>query len=55
MVQALAKNDRVQTIGGILGTVIEVGDDSVTLKVDEANNTKMKVAPAAIARVLDKG
>ena len=54
MVQSLAKNDKVQTIGGILGTVIDVSDDSVTLKIDEANNTKMKVSSAAISRVFDK-
>jgi preprotein translocase subunit YajC len=35
MVQSLVKNDRIQTIGGIIGTVVDVKDDEITLKVDE--------------------
>lgn len=50
MVQTLKKNDRVRTIGGIIGTVVDVKDDEITLKVDESNNTKIKVAPSAIGR-----
>ena len=53
MIQSLQKNARVQTIGGILGTVLEVGDDEITLKVDEANNTKIKVLPTAISKVFE--
>ena len=52
MVQSLQKNDRVRTIGGIFGTVIDVKDDVITLKVDESNNTKIKVTSGAISSVL---
>ena len=52
MVQSLQKNDRVRTIGGIFGTVIDVRDDVITLKVDESNNTKLKVTSGAISSVL---
>jgi len=52
MVQSLSKNDRVRTIGGILGTVLDVRDDEIVLKVDESTNTKMRVSPQAIATVL---
>ena len=54
MVKALAKNDRVRTIGGIIGTIIDVKDDEITLKVDESNNTKMKFTPNAIAGKVSK-
>lgn len=54
MVKSLQKNDKVQTIGGILGTVVDVSDDVVTLKIDEANNTKIKVTVAAIGRNLSR-
>ena len=54
MMQALAKNDRVQTIGGILGTVVDIKDDEITLKIDESNNTKMKIVRSAISRNLSK-
>ncbi len=54
MVQALQKNDKVQTIGGILGTIIDVKDDEITLKIDESNNTKMKVTAGAISKKVSK-
>jgi len=54
MVQTLGKNDRVRTIGGIIGTVVDIKDDEITLKVDESNNTKIKVAPSAIGKNLSK-
>ncbi len=54
MMQALAKNDRVQTIGGIIGTVVDIKDDEITLKIDESNNTKMKVIRSAISRNMSK-
>jgi preprotein translocase subunit YajC len=54
MVQTLAKNDKVRTIGGIIGTVVDVKDDEITLKVDESNNTKIKVVPSAIGRNVTK-
>ena len=52
MVQSLQKNDRVRTIGGIIGTVVDVKDDEVTLKIDESTNTKIKVIPSAIGKNL---
>ncbi|MEJ2701451.1 MAG: preprotein translocase subunit YajC [Sedimentisphaerales bacterium] len=54
MMQTLGKNDRVQTIGGIIGTVVDIKDDEITLKIDESNNTKMKILRSAISRNLSK-
>jgi len=54
MVQSLKKNDRVRTIGGIYGTVIEVKGDEVVLKVDESNNTKLRVSTSAISKNLSE-
>lgn len=54
MVDSLQKNDKVQTIGGILGTVIDVKDGEITLKIDESNNTKIKVTPGAISKKVSK-
>jgi len=54
MVQSLQKNDRVRTIGGILGTVVDVKGDEVTLKIDESNNTKIKIATSAVGRNLSQ-
>ena len=52
MLSSLQKNDRVRTIGGILGTVVDIREDEVTLKVDESNNTKIKVTAGSIGAVL---
>jgi preprotein translocase subunit YajC len=52
MIQSLKKNDKVRTIGGIIGIVVDVKDDEVTLKIDESNNTKIKVAASAIGKNL---
>jgi preprotein translocase subunit YajC len=54
MVQSLQKNARVRTIGGIFGTVIDVKDDVITLKIDESNNTKIKVSSGAISAVISE-
>ena len=54
MMQALKKNDKVQTIGGIIGTVVDIKDNEVTLKVDESNNTKIKILRSAIGKNLSK-
>ena len=54
MMQALSRNDRVQTIGGIIGTVVDIKDDEITLKIDESNNTKMKILRSAVSRNVSK-
>ena len=54
MVQALSKNDKVRTIGGIIGTVVDIKDDEITLKIDESTNTKIKVVSSAIGKNISK-
>ncbi|WP_460182559.1 preprotein translocase subunit YajC [Thermopirellula anaerolimosa] len=57
MLAGIKKDDRVLTIGGIYGVVTNVNRDgqeaSVTLRVDESNNVKIRVALSAIARVFN--
>ena len=54
LLSSIKKNDRVVTIGGIYGVVSNVQReaDRVTVKVDEANNTKIDVTFGAISRVI---
>ncbi len=54
MVQSLKKNDKIRTIGGIIGTVIDINDDEITLKIDEANNTKIKIASTAVGQKISQ-
>lgn len=52
MLGSLKRNDRVQTIGGIIGTVVDVREDEVVLKVDETSNTKMRFNRQSIKAVI---
>ena len=52
MLSELKKGDEVQTIGGILGKVLEAREDKVLLKVDENSNTKIWFGRSAIHRVV---
>lgn len=54
MVQTLSKNDKVRTIGGIIGTVVDVKGDEVILKIDESNNTKIRLSASAIGKNMSK-
>ena len=49
MISALKKNDDVITTGGIHGTVVNVKDTAVTLKIDD--NVKIDVEKSCIARM----
>jgi preprotein translocase subunit YajC len=50
----LRPGQRIQTIGGILGTITAVNEKEVTVKVDETNNVKIKFARNAVHRVMDE-
>ncbi len=49
---AVKKHDRVQTIGGVIGSVVEVKPDTVVLKVDENSNVRMTFARSAVQQIL---
>lgn len=53
MLKAMKKGDRVQTIGGILGTILDVRDNEVVVKIDETTNTKMRFVREAIRAVVE--
>lgn len=55
MLGSIAKYDKVQTVGGLIGTVHEVRDTEITLKVDESTNTKVHISRSAVQVVLRKG
>ena len=52
MLDNLKRNDRVQTIGGIIGTVVESRGDEVVVKVDESSNVKLRFSRGAIKEVV---
>jgi preprotein translocase subunit YajC len=50
----LKKGDAIETIGGLIGTVFSTNEEekTVTIKVDETANVKMKFNRRAIHRVI---
>ncbi len=48
----LGKNDRILTVGGVIGTVVSVKDNEVLVKVDESTNTKMTFLKTSIQRIV---
>lgn len=52
MLGGLKRGDRVLTAAGIFGTVHEVRDDAVVLKIDDVSGTKVQFAKHAIQQVV---
>ena len=50
MLSALKKNDKVVTIGGVRGTVVNVKDDTIVVRVD--TNVKLEFSKSAVSNVL---
>ena len=55
MLSELKKGDKVTSIGGIVGSVIEVREDELVIKVDETGNTRLRFARWAIRGVGEEG
>lgn len=54
MHKELKKNDRIVTIGGIYGTIVNTDGDDVTIKVDENTNTRIRITRTAVQTVLNQ-
>ncbi len=52
MVDELEKNDEIVTSGGIHGTILNIKDDILVVKI--ADNVKIEVSRAAVSRVKNK-
>jgi len=52
MLNSIGKNDRILTIGGIIGSVVSVNGNEVTVKVDESANVKITFTRSAIQKIL---
>ncbi len=53
LTESVNKGDEVSTSGGILGKVVDVNDNFVTMEI--ADNVKVKVQRQSIATLLPKG
>ncbi len=53
MVDTLAKGDEVVTAGGMLGKVVKIGDNNLSLEI--AEGVEIQIQRTAVAQVLPKG
>lgn len=53
MVESIKSGERIMFSGGILGTVTNVKESSLIVKV--ADNVKIEIVRGAVSRVLEKG
>lgn len=53
MLGGIKKHDRVRTIGGVIGAVVEIKPDTIVLKVDESSNTRMTFTRDAVQQVME--
>lgn len=53
MLEALSKGDEIVTAGGILGRIVKIDEQYVTVEV--ASNTQMVVQRSAVSQLLPKG
>jgi len=53
MVDALAKGDEVQTEGGMMGKITNLGDNFIQLEV--AEGVEVKIRRGAVATIMPKG
>jgi len=53
MLAALAKGDEVATAGGLLGKVMELSENSITLQI--ASGVEVQIQRSAVVQVMPKG
>jgi preprotein translocase subunit YajC len=53
MIDALAKGDEVVTVGGMLGKITKINDNSLSVEI--ANGVEVQIQRGAVVQVLPKG
>lgn len=54
MHDSVAVGDVIATIGGIIGTVVERNEETVTILIDDKTGTVMKIVLMAVQSILEK-
>lgn len=55
LMSSLQRNDKVQTIGGMIGNIVEIDSNEVVLRTDEITNSRVRINRSAISAVLNRG
>jgi len=51
LLAGMKKNDKVVTQAGIIGVVVSINEEEVTLRVDETTNSRIRVLRSSIVKV----
>ena len=54
MIDSLKKNDRILTNGGLYGTVANVMDEEISIRIDDNRDVKVRIARNAISAVVNR-
>jgi preprotein translocase subunit YajC len=54
LLASVKKGDKVNTVGGIIGTIVELRENEVLLKVDENANTRIKFTRSSIQSLVSE-
>lgn len=52
MMASIGKRDRVQTVGGMIGNIIEIKGDEYLLETDRGTNSRAWIAKTAVSAVI---
>lgn len=52
MLSSIGKKDRVQTLGGMIGTIVEIKGDEYLIETDRSSNSRAWIAKTAVSSVL---
>lgn len=52
MLASIGKRDRVQTVGGMIGNIIEIKGDEYLLETDRGTNSRAWIAKSAVSAVI---
>lgn len=53
MLASIKRSDRVQTVGGVIGSVQELSDSELVLRVDESSGTRVRFSRSAVQQILE--
>lgn len=55
LMSGMGRRDEVRTLGGMIGTIVEIKEDRVRLQIDESTKTRVWVSKTAVESILRKG
>ncbi|MEM7621869.1 MAG: preprotein translocase subunit YajC [Planctomycetota bacterium] len=55
LLSSAKKSDKVQTVGGVIGTIVELRQDTMVLRVHDADHTRVTFARSALQQVIKSG